>query len=391
MKLCMVNGYFHPFIGGSEKHMFELGRRLAKTETFHVVTSRLDNTEAYEELQGMKIHRLETKHKKMPVIYPPPLPVTKNVDKFLAELDKEHDFEVFNLHGRWFPRWNKVVNYANKKGKMMVLTLHNQRPLGISPIVTLVGTAYDGVIGKGVLRNCDHIISVSAAAKVDIMNYGLDADKIEVIHNGVDTSFYKPSEPTFREEYLNGGDNLLMFVGRIIEQKGLSYFYDAIPEVLKEHPKTRVAIIGKGKLKELHMEYVKKKGLDKQIFFPGFIPEERMPELYSSADLFVLPSLWEVFPIAMLEALASGAPLLASDAGGNPEMVEENGNGRIVHKANTKELADAINSMLSDPAKLKEMGKKSREVAVNQFDWDIITRKTLDFYGKAIPEFYSGK
>jgi len=389
MKLCMVNGFFHPFIGGSEKHMYELGRRLARADEVHVLTSRLDDTSEFEVLEGMQVHRLATRHKKIPVIYPPPLPITKGVEDKLEELGKKIDFDAFNLHGRWFPNWNKVVDHANKKKKLMVLTLHNQRPLGISPIVSLSGTMYDTVFGKKVLHNVDRIISVSAAAKVDIMNYGIEPEKIEVIHNGVDTGFYKPSEPTYHEKYKDGMDNLLIFVGRIIEQKGLKYLIEAMPEVLKEHPKTRLLITGKGKFKDRHIQEVKKLGLENNIMFPGFVPEEEMPNLYSSADIFVLPSLWEVFPIAMLEALASGAPLLASDAGGNAEMIEQDGNGRVCERGNSKALADNLRIMLDDPNKLKTMGQRSREIAVDRFDWDIITRKTKAHYQTMMNEFYN--
>ena len=93
----MVNGYFHPFIGGSEKHMYELGRRLARTEDVSVVTSQLEGTKPYEVFEGMKVHRLNTAYFNMPVIYPPPLPYTSGVKRKLAELDKANNFDAFNL------------------------------------------------------------------------------------------------------------------------------------------------------------------------------------------------------------------------------------------------------------------------------------------------------
>ncbi len=389
MKLCMVNGYFHPFIGGSEKHMYELGRRIARTEDLFVVTSRLEGTAEYEELENMKVHRLPTKHYKMPLIYPPPLPLTRGLESKLAELDDEHDFDAFNLHGRWFSSYNRVVDYANKKGKLMVLTLHNQRPLGISPSISIAGIFYDNIKGKKVLRGADKIIAVSAASKTDIAEYGIDPEKIVVIHNGVDTEFYKPSTPSFQDEYKNGFDNLLIFVGRIIQQKGLTNLIDAFPRVLKEHPKTGLLIVGKGKLKKQLREKVKKMDLEKNIIFPGFIPEDKMPELYSSADIFVLPSLWEVLPIALLEALASGAPLLASNAGGNPEIVEMGSNGHIFEKGNVDMLVEKLNMMLSDKEGRMQMGKRSRQCALEKFDWEIIKDKTLSFYKGAMDDFYS--
>lgn len=389
MKLCMVNGYYHPFTGGTEKHMFELGRRLARTEEIHVVTSKLEGTPEFEVIQGIKIHRLRTWHLKMPFIYPPPMPLAMGVMQKIIELDKEHDFDAFNLHGRWFPAYNMVVDYANKKGKLMVLTLHNQRPIGISRTIATFGKLYEMVIGREVLRNVDRIISVSAAAKKDIMLYGLAGEKITVIHNGVDVNFYKPSPPILRKKYKDGCDNLLMFVGRIIQQKGLGYLMAAMPDVLKEFPSTKLVIVGKGKQLGEIKSAVKRRGLENSVIFPGFVDESQMPSLYSSADIFVLPSLWEVLPIALLEALACGVPLAASDAGGNPEIVENGKNGFIFKRADKDAIVQSLTAMLADKNKMLEMGRKSREIACRKFDWEIIKNRTLLFYGEALKEHYA--
>ncbi len=388
MKLCMVNGYFHPFIGGSEKNMYEIGKRLARVDDVSVVTSQMEGTSEFEVIEGINVHRLPTKHYKMPVIYPPPLPVTKGVISRIAKLDDENQYDVFNLHGRWFGSYNSVVDYAKKKKKLMVFTLHNARPVGISKTIDLFGTTYDGLRGKDVLRSVDRIISVSHALKKDIMEYGLDGDKIDVIYNGVDTEFYKPSEKTFREEHAEGFDNLLVFVGRIIQQKGLDHLIDAMPAILKEHKSTRLLIVGKGKLVPRLQEKISKMGLDNNIIFPGFIDDARMPELYSSADLFVLPSLWETFGFVLVEAGACGTPLCGSNAGGIPEVIQDGKNGLVFEKADPKALANKVNIMLSDNNLRRDMGRKSREIAVEKFDWEIISDQTKAFYSRAMEEFY---
>ena len=385
MKFCMVNAFFHPYIGGTEKHMYELGRRLAKQEDLYVLTSRLKNTKEYEELENMKIFRVKAKEYKMPLIYPPPLVIARDARKKIEKLDKEIDFDVFNLHGRWFPDFGHVVKYANRKGKLVTLTLHNGRPVGISPLVTVLGTSFDIAYGKKLLKKVDKIIAVSSAVREDISKYGLNKDKIVVIHNGVDTEVFKPSERVFKEQY-EGCDNLLLFVGRIIEQKGLDHLIDAMPRILKEYPSTKLLIVGKGKMKPRLIKKVKKMDLNKEVIFPGFIDEELMPNLYSSADVFVLPSLWEVLPIALLEALSCGAPLLASDAGGNPEIVENGKNGFIFEKRNDEELIEKLRIMLDDHTLRKNMRRESRETALKKFDWDLITAKTSDFYGELIDE-----
>ncbi len=386
MKLCMVNGYFHPFTGGSEKHMYELGKRLARTEDISVLTSQLEGTAEYEVLEGMKVHRLPTKHYKMPLIYPPPMPVTRGVQAKIEELDKANNFDVFNLHGRWFRKYNSVVDYARKKKKLIVLTLHNARPLGISPAVSLFGSAYDGLQGKEVIRGVDKIISVSQALKEDIMEYGVEDSKIDVIYNGVDTGFYIPSERSFREE---GFDNILLFVGRIIQQKGLEHLLDAMPLVLKEHPGTKLLITGKGKLVPKLEDKIKKLGLGNNVAFTGFVEEARLPELYSSADIFVLPSLWETFGFVLVEAGACGVPLCGSDAGGIPEVIQDGANGLIFKKANPADTAEKLRIMLDDAALRRDMGRKSRDIAVSKFEWEIIKDQTLAYYSRIMGDYYS--
>jgi 1,4-alpha-glucan branching enzyme len=391
MKLCMVNAFYHPYIGGSEKHMWELSRRLARKNEVHVVTSQWECEPGDYDLEGVKVHRLPTTFRKMPMIYPPPLPSTKGVTRKLEELDREFDFDAFNIHGRWFSDYNEVVWYAKKKGKLMVKTLHNQRPLGISPAVSIVGMTYEALRGKKILRTVDRIIAVSAAAKKDVMEYGLPETKFTVIHNGVDTTVYKPTPSDYLNIHKDGCDCLMLFVGRLIRQKGLHHLIAVMPDLLKEYPRTKLLIVGKGGDFETLKSKVHKHGLEKNIVFPGFIPDDKLPDLYSNADMFVLPSLWEVFPVAMLEALSCGAPLCSSDAGGNPEMVDVGKNGLIFRKGNQPEMLEKLSQMVGDPALRKHMSVSSRETALTRFDWEIITRKTQGFYDKAIAEHASGK
>lgn len=386
MKLCMVNAFYHPYIGGSEKHMWELSRRLARKNDVHVVTSQWECEPGDYDLEGVQVHRLPTKFYKMPLIYPPPLPSTNGVPKKLEQLDALHHFDAFNIHGRWFSDYNEVVWFARKKGKLMVKTLHNQRPLGISMGVSVVGMTYEAMRGKKVLRTVDKIIAVSAAAKKDVMNYGLPENKFTVIHNGADTGVYKPSPSDYLDKYKDGCDCLMLFVGRVIQQKGLHHLLNVMPDLLKEYPRTQLLIVGKGgKLEELQ-SMVRKKRLEGHVIFPGFVSDDKLPELYSNADMFVLPSLWEVLPVAMLEALSCGSALCASDAGGNPEMVDVGKNGLIFRKGNEPEMLEKLREMVGDPAMRKRMAVASRETALARFDWEIIAKRTQEFYDKEIPE-----
>jgi glycosyltransferase involved in cell wall biosynthesis len=369
--------------------MYELGKRVAREEDIFVYTSRLEGTKAHEELEGMKVHRTKVNMYKMPLIYPPPFVLAPKVKKEIPELDRKFNFDIFHLHGRWYPDFGYVAKYARKNKKLFMMTLHNARPVGINPVVTSFGTLYDMVYGKKLLRAAYRIIAVSHFVKADIAKYGIDERKMEVIWNGVDTKFFKPSEKTFKKKYAEKFDTLLLFLGRLIAQKGLSLLIDAMAEVVKEYPKTGLLIVGRGKEKEKLREKARKLALNKNVIFPGFIPEGQLPNLYSSADIFVLPSLWEVLPISLLEALACGIPLLVSDAGGNPEVVENGVNGFIFRRGDTRELAQKMRVLISNPKRRKRMGRESRKTAVKKFDWELIAEQTLKYYRESYEDFYS--
>ncbi len=386
LKLCLVNAFFHPYTGGVEKHMYELSRRLAKKMDVHVITSLLDGTSEEEELEGVHVHRIPATFIKAPLIYPPPLTLAPKARKAIREFDKKFDYNAFHLHGRWFPDFGYSEKYAHANGKKFFMTLHNQRPLGISLPVSVIGTVFDHAYGARLLGKADTIISVSHAAKKDISHYHeINEEKIRVIHNGVDTNFFKPVSSDLRQDLADGYDNVMLFLGRLIKQKGVEYLIQAMPKILEENPSTVLLITGKGKSKPGLMKLVKKKRLKNNVKFTGFIPEEQLPALYSASDVYVLPSLWEVLPISLLEALACGVPLVSSNAGGNAEIVEHGRNGFVFKMRDVSKLAEYTSSLLSDPSLRKRMGKESRRIAEKKFDWDIIARKTYEFYKEVIP------
>ncbi len=385
MRVCLVNAFFYPYTGGVEKHMYELGRRLAKRMEVHVLTSRLDGTDVEENVEGMHVHRVRAKFIKAPLIYPPPLTLAPEAKKRIKEIDAEFDFQAFHLHGRWFPDFSYCRKHAHANGKKFFMTLHNQRPLGISPAISVIGTLFDRLHGAKVLGEADNIIAVSHAVKEDITHYPeVDESKITVIHNGVDTSFFRPVDDGMREELASGYDNVILFLGRLIKQKGVEYLLRGMPEILQEHPSTVLLITGKGKSKPVLEKMVRKLGLQENVKFTGFVPEERLPALYSASDVYVLPSLWEVLPISLLEALACGVPLVASNAGGNPEIVEHERNGYVFRMRDVDSMVRYINTLLSDKSLRRRMGAESRRIAEEKFEWNIIADKTFSFYKEVL-------
>lgn len=174
MNICLMNAFFYPYTGETEKHMYELGKRIAKKEDVFVYTSRLRNIKAREDLEGMEIYRTKASMYKMPPIYPPLFVLAPSVKKEILKLDRKFNFDIFHLHGRWYPDFGHVAKYTKKNKKLFMMTLHTARPVGISPTVTLLGTLYDTIYGKKLLRAVDKIIAVSHFVKEDIAKYGIE-------------------------------------------------------------------------------------------------------------------------------------------------------------------------------------------------------------------------
>ncbi len=392
MRILFVNALFEPFKGGVEKHTLELGKALVKRGVeVHVLTGRLHGTRTQETIRGVKVHRIECTEVRVPALYPPPVIIAPKAYEELKKLDAKHRFDVIHLQDRWFPDFNMSALYAKAVGKPLVITLHNARPLGIAPQYTVVGGLYDLAIGRQVLALADKIISVSKWAIEDICKYGLKREKFVHIPNGIDSRELKPSSnggaKKFRAKYDVGGKPMVLYVGRIIKQKGLEYLLHSWKQVEKSRPQAKLVIVGRGN--ELHelQKLSRKLGVEKSVLFTGYVSEHELYEALHACDVFVLPSLWEVLPMAILEAMAAGKSVVCTDAGGNEELVRNGVNGFVVPKKNSAALAHALELLLADEKLRRRMGAAGRKRACKEFDWRIIAARTYAFYKRLLRDF----
>lgn len=389
IKVLLVNALFHPFKGGVEKHLIELSRALVKKGVkVHVLTAKLEGTTAFEEFDGVKVHRIPCTEMRIPGLYPPPVILAPDVYARVAELDAKEKFDLIHLQDRWYPDFSLSLAYAKNAGKPFVLTLHNARTVGIAPHYTLLGGAFDSLFGKPVLENSDLIISVSKWAISDMGHYGIPASKMVCIHNGISPSEYKPSNERsqrFRKKHGFSKDaKIMLFVGRIIRQKGVEYVLEAMPSILKSAPQARLVIVGRGNRLEKLQARASSLHLEGKVRFEGFLSEEELKDALCACDAFVLPSLWEVLPVSILEAMACGKPIVASEVGGNAELVREGYNGYLVPKRNSKLLSEKLVKVLSNDKLAQRMGENSRKRAVKEFNWELIADKTIAAYKKLL-------
>ncbi|NQV78099.1 MAG: glycosyltransferase family 4 protein [Lutibacter sp.] len=209
-----------------------------------------------------------------------------------------------------------------------------------------------------VIKNCQKVVynSKSIVEKIIKHNY-------EVIYNGVDTDLFKPIEVKKRTEKLN-----ILFIGRICKEKGLNYLLEAI---IGLEEKVHFGIVGEGKLRK---NYEQKYPF---VEFYGKIQKEKIPLIINQYDFLVLASLVESFPNVILEAMACGKPVIATDIYGIPEIVEDGINGFLVPTKNVRILRETINRFLEDKNLAKNMGNNARDLIAKKFQNEVQMKKLI--------------
>ena len=245
------------------------------------------------------------------------------------------------------------------------------------------------------MRRVHKVIALNDSARERFVSKSrISADKIVVVHNGVDTDFFRPYTDTgesTRKKYGLEGKLALLFVGRMARIKGVEHLVKAANMLVNDFGYGNVVFLLVGPFsfdatekpinKEEMLGYIKRHQLDRNIVLTGSLPLEEVRALYAASDIFVLPSLAEGDPLVTLEAMASGKPVIGTRVGGIPHHIHDGWNGFLIDPANEQQLADKIKYLIDNPEERKSMGANSRKYAEEQFDWKKVAERLLKVYG----------
>jgi glycosyltransferase involved in cell wall biosynthesis len=234
-------------------------------------------------------------------------------------------------------------------------------------------------------KNASLLVTVSKYSSGKMVQfYGVDEKKIRVVPNGVDIDRFKPSKVDAKLKRQIGLDSKLcvLFVGRLIPRKGLSFLVEAAKHIIEEYEQTLFVVVGDGPLKSGLRARLEKMNLSRNFNFLGDVNESVLPALYNCADVFVLPSIQEGQGIALLEAQATGKPVVAFDVGGVREAVRDKETGFLM-KPDSSQLAEAVMKLLANYSVREKMGSKGREFVSDNFSWDVCAQKMLKVYREA--------
>ncbi|HOV21519.1 MAG TPA: glycosyltransferase family 4 protein [bacterium] len=233
-----------------------------------------------------------------------------------------------------------------------------------------------------ILRKADKYITLTECMKKELLEEKFDPKKIEIIPNGVDIKKFRPpdNKEILKEKIGIKKKKILVFIGRLSEEKGLKILLKAIKNDIFKN--TLLYIVGKGYLETELNEFVKTNCITDRVVFTGF-KQDVVPFL-QVADVFVLPSISEGFSNALLESMATGLPVVATKVSGNIDIIENGINGFLVEPENSEELAKALEKILKDENLARKMGEENRRKIVENYSIDKIVEKYIALYNNLI-------
>jgi glycogen synthase len=400
MRIAILTNEYPPYVyGGAGVHVEYLTRELARIENEkHSVEVLCFGDQNIQ--QGNLTVRGINPDITLPSMDPKHRKFKDTMLRNLVMAGMLGDVDVVHCH-TWYTHLAGCL-VKQLTGARLVLTTHSLEPHRPWKVEQL-GSAYNASswVERTAYENADGVIAVSDSMRDDVhLLYGVPEDQIRVIHNGIDLDQYKPTpNPAVLAKYKIDPDRpFVLFVGRITRQKGIIHLVNAIKQI---RPGVQVVLCAGapdtpeiGREMEEKVEQARRETTNPIIWIAQIVPKEEIIPLYTHATLFVCPSVYEPFGIINLEAMACETPVVASAVGGIKEVVVPGKTGLLVpfepvSSTNfepadpakfASDLAAAINQLLDDPEKLREMAVRSRERVEHYFSWVSIARWTADFY-----------
>ncbi|MEM2384012.1 MAG: glycosyltransferase family 4 protein [Candidatus Bathyarchaeia archaeon] len=388
MNICMITWEYPPrIVGGISRHCEGLTREIAKKgHTVHIFTLEFPGAPSYEEWGGVKIHRvpIELGH---PNFITWVLLFNHFIEKKIADISKHERFNLIHAHD-WLVAPASIASKHYLRVPL-VLTMHSTevgRAQGLhSPDSFLI----DG-FEWWLTYESKRVIVTSNAMKSEIKgHFRLPSEKIDVIPNGIDIAKYEVSvdrESVKRRFGIDPSERIVLFIGRLVPQKGVEYLIMAAPKIIERHPEARIVIIGNGWIKDNLWNLAHSTGCLHKITFLGFLSDQDVIDLTLSSDVLVIPSVYEPFGIVALEGMAAGIPVVASSVGGLAEIIEHDKTGFLAYKENPDSIAWGVNKILSDHGYAHWLVQNAKRKVHEVYSWEAVARRTIEVYEKALRE-----
>jgi len=379
-------------VGGISAHVYNLSRQLASLGAdVYVVTCDFPGAPEREELDGVHVVRVDSYKTPSPDFASWDYLMNVNLQKEASSIISCLDGQVDIIHAHDWLVANAAVGLKHIFRIPLVATIHSTeigRRNGLH-------TNYERMIHQTenwLVHEAWKTVCCSQYMSSQVRwAYGLSADGVMMIPNGVDSSVFEGNfnKSEFRNKFALPDEKIVLFVGRLVHEKGVQTLINAMPKVLAR-VNSKFVIVGDGGMKDFLMGQVRNMRLAHKILFTGFLDDESLRHLYRCADVCVVPSFYEPFGITALEAMAAKTPVVVSDTGGLSEIVEHDKTGAKVFAGNADSLAWSITRVLLDSSYAEWLRSNAYSRVLEAYNWRRIAVDTKALYERIYDEYKAG-
>ncbi len=288
----------------------------------------------------------------------------------VRQILRQEGFDILHIHEPLMPALPLTVLRCSET--INVATFHAHGQSYMSNLGYLFGKAFV----RRRVRKLHGRIAVSETARDFVGGY-FPAD-YQIIPNGIDLDWWQ--KPVKRIERFDDGRPNVLYLGRLEQRKGLKYLIRAFQIVRREVPKARLIVASDGPLRAGFERYVATHDMENDVIFTGFIPQDEKPRYFATADVFCAPSTGqESFGIVLLEAMAMGRPIVASNIDGYRGVVTHQREGLLVAVKDHEAIAEGLIELLNDPVRREEMREACLQT-VEQYSWTRVANRILNYY-----------
>ena len=374
-------------IGGLARVVAELSKKMCKQGwEVHVVTADHPGCAEHEIADGVHLHRVKTQTDPTPDFLTWVHRLNYGLLQYAIEQHQKTPFDIVHAHD-----WMVCdAAWVMKKGfgLPMVATMHATEAGRMKGVHTDM-QRYINQIEWRLSFEAWQVIVNSQHMQNELMgHFSMPANKITVIPNGIDpeTFDFEFDSTALRNQYAAEWEKIVVYVGRMVLEKGVQVLLHSVPGVVAECPGTQFLMVGTGYYLDELKQQADNMNINHNVKFLGYVSDHDLLRLYKIADVVCIPSLYEPFGIVALEGMAAKAPVVTTDTGGLPDFVEHMANGITTYAGNSHSLTWGLLQVLRNP----DLGDQLREEAYKRvstiYNWNIIAKRTLEVYEQVLEE-----
>lgn len=392
LSVMMLTWEFPPrIIGGISPHVYYLSRGLAKNGVkVYVVTCDFPGAPTHEVVDGVEVFRTDSYKNPSPDFATWVYLMNMNMQKEAATIVRDLGGRVDIFHAHDWLAATAGIGLKHVFRKSFFATMHS------TEIGRRNGIHFDY---ERMIHETEAWLTYEAWKVICCSEYmvshvrwafGLPEDKLVMVPNGVNAEVYanngKGDLSQFRKRFALPEEKIVLFVGRLVFEKGIHVLVNAFPKVL-EKANAKLVIVGNGYMKEQLSFLANNRGLSHKVMFTGFVDDETLRKLQMCANVSVVPSLFEPFGIVALEAMAARSPVVVSDTGGLSEIVEHDESGVKVFVNDPDSLAWGIAKILTDDDYANRVRTNAYRKIQEKYNWDKIAQQTKGIYENVLSEY----